>query len=157
MLAGPFTLCLQALLVYAYNLCLLCLQALSFMPTGPRSFTVFICCIDCIADDMLSLLSRNGVNFHFGTRAMAICQNSYYHFSYSVIPFCKAKTKLNKKIFLAYVSGTLFSRKSLIMGRGCLTRFSFQINIWSQRDFFHFINNNNRHRVKDVRDVPRHL
>ena len=47
---GPCLLCLQALVFYAYGPC-------SYMPMGPCFRYCFTCCIDCIADDMLSLLS----------------------------------------------------------------------------------------------------
>ena len=45
---------------YAYGLCPLCLRALLFMPTGPRSIVLFLCAIlTVLPHDMLSLLSLN--------------------------------------------------------------------------------------------------
>ena len=49
---GPFSLCLWALLFYAYGL-------FSLTPTGPPFSTVFMCCIVCLAHDMLSFAIPN--------------------------------------------------------------------------------------------------
>ena len=68
---GPFSLCLQALLFYAY-------EPFSLTPTGPPFSTVFMCCIVCLAHDMLSFAIPN-YSLSFGAIQIPSFPDSFFY------------------------------------------------------------------------------